>query len=67
MTAPEHPRGAELIRELNLLPHPEGGFYSQIFRSSSLVATSDGRSDRLGLTTICFLLPDVQPAASRGL
>jgi predicted cupin superfamily sugar epimerase len=28
-----HPRVAELIAALDLQPHPEGGFYRQIFRS----------------------------------
>lgn len=57
MTSTEHVRVAHLIQELHLVPHPEGGFYSQIFRSSSLVVPADGRGDRPGLTTIYFLLP----------
>jgi uncharacterized protein len=52
-----HPRAAELITVLDLQPHPEGGFYRQIFRSALQVAPMDGRSPRAALTTIYFLLP----------
>lgn len=51
-----HPRAEELIAELRLLPHPEGGFFREIFRSSSAVRPADGRPDRAALTTIFFLL-----------
>jgi uncharacterized protein len=30
-----HPRAAELIRTLGLLPHPEGGYYREVFRSAT--------------------------------
>jgi uncharacterized protein len=53
-----HPRAAELITALDLQPHPEGGFYRQIFRSALQVAPMDGRSPRAALTTIYFLLPN---------
>ena len=49
-------RAADLIRGLGLTPHPEGGFYREIFRSASRVQPLDGRTDRLALTTIYFLL-----------
>jgi predicted cupin superfamily sugar epimerase len=52
-----HPRAAELITRLNLEPHPEGGYYREIFRSSDLVMPADGRGPRAALTTIYFLLP----------
>jgi uncharacterized protein len=52
-----HPRAAELITKLNLEPHPEGGYYREIFRSAGLVTPSDGRGPRAALTTIYFLLP----------
>jgi uncharacterized protein len=52
-----HPRAAELIAKLALEPHPEGGFYREIFRSARLVAPLDGRGPRAALTTIYFLLP----------
>jgi uncharacterized protein len=53
-----HPRAAELIRTLDLVPHPEGGFFRETFRSRSRVRPADGRSDRAALTTIFFMLPD---------
>jgi predicted cupin superfamily sugar epimerase len=52
-----HARAAELIAKLNLEPHPEGGYYREIFRSSDLVTPADGRGPRAALTTIYFLLP----------
>jgi len=54
MTLP--PRAAELVRSLALQPHPEGGFYREIFRSTQAVAPADGRAARCGLTSIDFLL-----------
>lgn len=48
-------RAAELIRCLQLKPHPEGGFYRETFRSAALV-TADQRPSRSALTTIYFLL-----------
>ena len=47
-------RAEELIRSLNLESHPEGGWYSEAFRSPHIVRTSSG--DRAALTTIYFLL-----------
>jgi predicted cupin superfamily sugar epimerase len=52
-----HPRAAELITKLALEPHPEGGYYREIFRSADLVSPADGRGPRAALTTIYFLLP----------
>jgi predicted cupin superfamily sugar epimerase len=54
---PIFPRAAELITQLNLEPHPEGGYFREIFRSADLVAPADGRGPRAALTTIYFLLP----------
>jgi uncharacterized protein len=53
-----HPRAAELIATLDLRPHPEGGFYRQIFRSAVQVTPMDRRGLRAALTTIYFLLPE---------
>lgn len=53
-----HPRAAELITTLDLRPHPEGGFYRQIFRSAVQVTPLDGRGPRAALTTIYFLLAE---------
>jgi uncharacterized protein len=52
-----HPRAAQLITELKLEPHPEGGYYREIFRSADLVTPADDRGPRAALTTIYFLLP----------
>ena len=52
-----HARAAELIAQLGLQPHPEGGFYREIFRSASQVTPADGRGERPALTTIYYLLP----------
>ena len=38
-----HPRAEQLIRELRLQPHPEGGHYAEVHRSPAV-------------TSICFLL-----------
>lgn len=49
-------RARELIRELRLEPHPEGGFFREVFRSARKVKPSDERPERSALTTIYFLL-----------
>ena len=49
-------RAAELIAQLKLEPHPEGGYYREIFRSAGLVTPADGRGPRAALTTIYYLL-----------
>lgn len=53
-----HPRAAELIRILNLQPHPEGGCYREIFRSAETVQLP--RGVRAAVTTIYFLLAQGQ-------
>jgi predicted cupin superfamily sugar epimerase len=50
-------RASHLIDALGLEPHPEGGYYRQLYRSPSIVQTDDGRPVRRALTTIYFLLP----------
>lgn len=45
-------RAQELIEQLNLLPHPEGGFYKETYRSDF---TLEG-TDRQLMTSIYFLL-----------
>ncbi len=54
-----HPRAAELVGLLRLVPHPEGGLYRELFRSARQV-TPDGRGPRSALTTIYYLLPEGQ-------
>jgi len=58
-----HPRAQFLIDELGLQPHPEGGFFREIHRSTQRVRLHDGRAERSALTTIYFLL--AAPAFSR--
>lgn len=49
-------RAAELVQMLQLQPHPEGGFYREVFRSAASVQPDDARPPRSALTTIDFLL-----------
>jgi len=46
----------ETVRRLGLVPHPEGGFYRETFRSPFKVRLSDGR-ERSASTAIYYLLP----------
>ncbi|HEX2092878.1 MAG TPA: cupin domain-containing protein [Longimicrobiaceae bacterium] len=50
-----HPRADELLRLLELTPHPEGGHFREVFRSH-LTVVPDCRDPRSALTTIYFLL-----------
>ncbi len=45
-----------LIQLLDLLPHPEGGYYRQVFRSSQVVRPGDSPTQLASITTIYFLL-----------
>lgn len=49
-------RAAELIRLLELDPHPEGGRFREVFRSGRVVRPDDLDAPRSALTTIYFLL-----------
>ena len=51
-----HTRAEFLIRHLRLLPHPEGGYFRELFRSDQEVLPHDGRGGRSALTTIYYLL-----------
>ena len=51
-----HPRASALIRVLDLTPHPEGGYYREVFRSPRMVQASDSAVERAAITTIHFLL-----------
>jgi len=44
----------ELIESLNLMPHPEGGYYAETYRSEDVIATKHG--ERNLMTVIYFLL-----------
>lgn len=52
-----HPRALSLIEQLQLAPHPEGGYFREVFRSTLNVQPADTRLARSALTTIYFLLP----------
>ncbi|MCK9512449.1 MAG: cupin domain-containing protein [Pigmentiphaga sp.] len=52
-----HPRARQLIDQLKLQPHPEGGLFAEVYRSAIPVSRADG-SQRAALTTIYFLLPE---------
>jgi uncharacterized protein len=47
---------ASIVQRLGLLPHPEGGWYRERFRSARQVQPADSRPLRSALTTIDFLL-----------
>ena len=53
-----HPRAEELIRSLDLEPHPEGGFYRRIHQSESRVLREADDAVRRALTSIYYLLPE---------
>lgn len=47
---------AELVQQLGLQPHPEGGFYVETFRAAALPFDFPGRGARAASTAIYFLL-----------
>jgi uncharacterized protein len=51
-------RAEDLIRRLNLAPHPEGGWYRELYRSPLRVA--GGKGERAAVTTIYYLLESHQ-------
>ena len=46
----------ELIKKFDLKPHPEGGYFGEVFRSSKTVNSSAHAKQRHALTHIYFLL-----------
>ncbi|MBL8329447.1 MAG: cupin domain-containing protein [Rubrivivax sp.] len=52
------PRALELIQQLQMQPHPEGGFYVEVHRAAQTVQPQDARAPRSALTAIYFLLVD---------
>ncbi|MES2946149.1 MAG: cupin domain-containing protein, partial [Pseudomonadota bacterium] len=59
-TSSASPRARQLITQLGLQPHPEGGWYREIFRSAQLLQPADGRGSRSAITSIYFLLESGQ-------
>lgn len=55
-----HTRARALVERLSLQPHPEGGWYREVYRSSIRVDAPAG--DRSALTTILYLLENDQPS-----
>src|SRR3989442_921644 len=51
-----HSRAAELLKILGMRPHPEGGHYVELFRSTHRVEVLDRSVERAALTAIYFLL-----------
>lgn len=47
----------ELIKTLNLNPHPEGGYYRETYRSKEIVLNHENKKRNLS-TTIYYLLKD---------
>ena len=60
LTSPPNARTRQLIEQLQLQPHPEGGWYREVFRSAGQVMPQDGRPARSALTSIYFLLETAQ-------
>jgi len=58
-----HPRAADLIARLGMTPHPEGGHFCEVFRSSNTVVPADARPARPAVTTIYFLLQSAEHSA----
>ena len=54
-------RAQQLIQDLSLAPHPEGGYFHEVFRSRRRVTTKEGNLERSALTAIYFLLVREQP------
>ena len=48
-------RVSQLIEQLGLVPHPEGGRFSEVYRSTACVQPADGRADRSARTANYFL------------
>ncbi len=55
-----HPRALELIRTLDLEPHPEGGFFKRTYEASKQVEVNGLL--RPAITSICFLLTPDAPS-----
>ncbi len=51
-----HPRASQLIRQLDLQPHPEGGFFREVARSALPVHSDPVDGIRPAYTDIYFLL-----------
>lgn len=50
----------DLIAELNMQPHPEGGFFAEVYRANNTVESPINNAQRASLTHIYFLLLEGQ-------
>ena len=50
-------RASKLIKTLGLSPHPEGGYYKEVYRSATTLHSPQAGDVRNALTDIYFLLP----------
>ncbi len=59
-----HPAASEIINNLNLAPHPEGGYFREVYRSEDKIRRDSlperYNSDRIFSTSIYFLLEGEQ-------
>lgn len=55
-----HPDMKNLITQFNLVPHPEGGFFRETYRSGLQVWSDAASALRAAVTHIYFLLPGGQ-------
>lgn len=46
----------QIIEKLELTPHPEGGYFKEVYRSSDTVFSNNASSERSAITDIYFLL-----------
>ena len=46
----------DIVKELELLPHPEGGYYKEVYRSDMTLHSPAANAKRNALTCIYFLL-----------
>ena len=51
-------RAQELIASLGLQPHPEGGWYRQVYKSEEVVTRHHDGAERRAISTIYFLLAE---------
>ena len=56
-----HPRPAEIIGRLSLVPHPEGGFFAETYRAPVTVMAGSHPSARAASTAIYFLVSSEAP------
>ncbi len=52
------PRAQQLIDTLELAPHPEGGWYRQVYKSEEIVTRHHDRAQRRAITTVEGLAGD---------